>query len=83
MIINFENYISATRTELEYYINMVNGYKINDTAFGVEFSIDGKRGIIEKLKHGYYINFDGVADYGTKREILNALESHWDGITLQ
>ena len=83
MILNFENYISATRTELEYYINMVNGYKINDTAFGIEFSIDGIKGKIEKLKHGYYINFNGVADYGTKRTVLNVLESYWDSISIQ
>lgn len=70
------------RTEFEYYINKMGGDKIRDTAFGIEFSIDGIIGKIEKLKYGYYINFNGVTEHGTKRTILNALESYRDGISL-
>lgn len=82
MRIDFEHYISALRTELEYYINELGGDKIRDTAFGIEFSINGIIGKIEKLKWGYYINFNGEADYGTKRTVLNVLERYWDSISL-
>jgi hypothetical protein len=78
----FEYYLSGIRSEFEYYINRIGGYKTDDTAFGIEFSINGIKGKIEKLKHGYYINFNGVADYGTKRTVLNVLESYWDSISL-
>lgn len=70
------------RTEFEYYINKMDGYKIGDTAFGIEFSIDGTIGKIEKLKYGYYINFNGVREHGTKSTILNALESYRNSISL-
>lgn len=70
------------RTELEYYVNRVGGRKIGDTAFGIEFSIDGIIGKIEKLKYGYYINFNGRAEHGTKRTVLNVLESYWNSISL-
>lgn len=70
------------RTELEYYINRIGGRKIEDTAFGIEFSIDGIIGKIEKLKYGYYINFNGVTEHGTKRTVLNVLESYWNSIGL-
>lgn len=70
------------RTELEYYIDRIGGHKIEDTAFGIEFSIDGIKGKIEKLRYGYYINFNGVAEHGTKRTVLNALERYWNSISL-
>lgn len=70
------------RTELEYYVNRIGGNKIEDTAFGIEFSIDGIIGKIEKLKYGYYINFNGVTEHGTKRTVLNVLESYWNSISL-
>ena len=70
------------RTEFEYYINRLGGDKIRNTAFGIEFSIDGIIGKIEKLKYGYYINFNGVTEHGTKRTVLNVLESYWDSISL-
>ena len=70
------------RTEFEYYINALGGDKIEDTAFGIEFSIDGKIGKIEKLKYGYYINFNGVAEHGTKRTAINVLESYRNSISL-
>lgn len=70
------------RTEFEYYINRTGGYKIEDTAFGIEFSINGIKGKIEKLKYGYYINFNGVTEHGTKRTVLNVLESYWNSIGL-
>lgn len=70
------------RTEFEYYINRIGGDKIRDTAFGIEFSIDGIIGKIEKLKYGYYINFNGVTEHGTKRTVLNVLESYWNSISL-
>ena len=70
------------RTELEYYINRIGGNKIEDTAFGIEFSIDGIIGKIEKLKYGYYINFNGVTEHGAKRTVLNVLESYWNSISL-
>lgn len=70
------------RTELEYYINKIGGYKIEDTAFGIEFSIDGIIGTIEKLKYGYYINFNGVTEHGAKRTVLNVLESYRNSISL-
>lgn len=70
------------RTEFEYYINKIGGYKIKDTSFGIEFSIDGIIGKIEKLKYGYYINFNGVTEHGTKRTVLNVLESYWNSIGL-
>ena len=70
------------RTELEYYVNKIGGHKIKDTAFGIEFSIDGIKGKIEKLKYGYYINFNGVTEHGTKRTVLNVLESYWNSISL-
>lgn len=70
------------RTELEYYINKIGGYKIEDTAFGIEFSIDGVIGTIEKLKYGYYINFNGVTEHGAKKTVLNVLESYRNSISL-
>ncbi len=70
------------RTEFEYYINRIGGHKIEDTAFGIKFSIDGIIGKIEKLKYGYYINFNGVGEHGTKRTVLNVLESYWNSISL-
>lgn len=70
------------RTELEYYVNRIGGNKIEDTAFGIEFSIDGIIGKIEKLKYGYYINFNGVTEHGTKRTVLNVLESYWNSVSL-
>ena len=70
------------RTELEFYVNQVGGCKIDNTAFGIEFSIDGIKGKIEKLKYGYYINFNGVTEHGAKRTILNVLESYWNGLSL-
>lgn len=70
------------RTELEYYINRIGGCKIDNTAFGIEFSIDGIRGKIEKLRYGYYINFNGVMQHGTKRTVLNVLESYWNSFSL-
>ena len=70
------------RTEFEYYVNRIGGHKIEDTAFGIEFSIDGLIGKIEKLKYGYYINFNGVTAHGTKRTVLNVLESYWNSISL-
>lgn len=70
------------RTELEYYVNRMGGRKTDDTAFGIEFSIDGIIGKIEKLKYGYYINFNGVTEHGTKRTVLNVLESYWNSISL-
>lgn len=76
------NKIGGYKIEFEYYINKMGGDKIRDTAFGIEFSIDGIIGKIEKLKYGYYINFNGVTEHGTKRTILNALESYRDGISL-
>ena len=70
------------RTEFEYYINRMGGYKIEDTSFGIEFSIDGIIGKIEKLKYGYYINFNGVREHGTKKTILDVLESYRNSISL-
>jgi hypothetical protein len=70
------------RTELEYYINRLGGYKTDDTAFGIEFLLNGIKGNIEKLKYGYYINYNGVTDYGTKRTVLDVLESFGDGTSL-
>lgn len=70
------------RTEFEYYVNRIGGHKIRDTAFGIEFSIDGIKGKLEKLKYGYYINFNGVTEHGTKKTVLNVLESYWDSISL-
>lgn len=70
------------RTELEYYINKIGGYKIEDTAFGIEFSIDGIIGTIEKLKYGYYINFNGVTEHGAKRTVLDVLENYRNSISL-
>lgn len=70
------------RTELEYYVNQIGGHKISDTAFGIEFSINGIKGKIEKLKYGYYINFNGVTEHGAKRTVLDALESYWNSIIL-
>ena len=70
------------RTEFEYYINKIGGYKIENTAFGIEFLIDGIIGKIEKLKYGYYINFNGVRTHGSKRTILNVLESYRNSISL-
>ena len=70
------------RTEFEYYINRIGGCKIKDTAFGIEFSIDGLIGKIEKLKYGYYINFNGVKEHGTKRTVLNILECYRESIGL-
>lgn len=70
------------RTKFEYYINKMGGNKIKDTAFGIEFSIDGIIGKIEKLKYGYYINFNGVTEHGTEKTILNVLESYWNSISL-
>ena len=81
----FEYYINKMggyKIEFEYYINRIGGYKIEDTAFGIEFSIDGIIGKIEKLKYGYYINFNGVREHGTKRTILNILESYRNSISL-
>lgn len=81
----FEYYINKMggyKIEFEYYINKLGGYKIKDTAFGIEFSIDGINGKIEKLKYGYYINFNGVREHGTKRKILSMLESYRNGISL-
>lgn len=76
------NRIGGYKIEFEYYINRLGGYKIRDTAFGIEFSIDGIIGKIEKLKYGYYINFNGVMEHGEKRTILNVLESYRDSISL-
>ena len=76
------NRIGCYKIEFEYYINRIGGYKIKDTAFGIEFSIDGISGKIEKLKYGYYINFNGVTEHGTKRTILNVLESYRNSISL-
>lgn len=76
------NRIGGYKIEFEYYINRLGGYKIKDTAFGIEFSIDGIIGKIEKLKYGYYINFNGVMEHGAKRTILNVLESYRDSISL-
>lgn len=76
------NRIGCYKIEFEYYINRLGGYKIRDTAFGIEFSIDGIIGKIEKLKYGYYINFNGVMEHGAKRTILNVLESYRDSISL-
>lgn len=76
------NRIGGYKIEFEYYINRLGGYKIKDTAFGIEFSIDGIIGKIEKLKYGYYINFNGVMEHGEKRTILNVLESYRDSISL-
>lgn len=76
------NRIGGYKIEFEYYINRLGGYKIRDTAFGIEFSIDGIIGKIEKLKYGYYINFNGVMEHGEKRTILNILESYRDSISL-
>ena len=70
------------RTEFEYYINRIGGYKIKDTAFGIEFSIDGIIGKIEKLRYGYYINFNGVTEHGKKRTVLDVLESYRDSFAL-
>lgn len=70
------------RTEFEYYINRMGGDKIRNTAFGIEFSIDGIIGKIEKLRFGYYINFNGVAKHGTKRTVLNVLESYRNSVSL-
>lgn len=70
------------RTEFEYYINVLGGHKIRNTAYGIEFSIDGIKGKLEKLKYGYYINFNGVTEHGTKRTVLNVLERYWDSIAL-
>lgn len=70
------------RTEFEYYINRIGGDKIRDTAFGIEFSIDGIIGKIEKLKYGYYINFNGETKHGTKRTILDVLEGYRNSISL-
>lgn len=70
------------RTEFEYYINRMGGDKIRNTAFGIEFSIDGIIGKIEKLRFGYYINFNGVTEHGTKRTVLNVLESYRDSVSL-
>lgn len=70
------------RTEFEYYINRIGGDKIRDIAFGIEFSIDGIIGKIEKLKYGYYINFNGVTEHGTKRTVLSLLESYRNSISL-
>ena len=70
------------RTEFEYYINRIGGYKIKDTAFGIEFSIDGIIGRIEKLRYGYYIKFNGVTEHGTKRTMLNTLESYRNSVSL-
>lgn len=81
----FEYYIDrigSYKIEFEYYINKMSGDKIRNTAFGIEFSIDGLIGKIEKLKYGYYINFNGVTEHGTKRTILNVLESYRNGISL-
>lgn len=81
----FEYYIDrigSYKIEFEYYINKMGGDKICNTAFGIEFSIDGLIGKIEKLKYGYYINFNGVTEHGTKRTILNVLESYRNGISL-
>lgn len=82
----FEYYINKMggyKIEFEYYINRIGGDKIRDTAFGIEFSIDGIIGKIEKLKYGYYINFNGVRTHGTKRTILNTLESYRNSFALQ
>lgn len=76
------NKIGGYKIEFEYYINKIGGYKIKDTSFGIEFSIDGIIGKIEKLKYGYYINFNGVTEHGTKRTVLNVLESYWNSIGL-
>lgn len=76
------NRIGGYKIEFEYYINRLGGYKIKDTAFGIEFSIDGIIGKIEKLKYGYYINFNGVMEHGEKRTILNVLEGYRDSISL-
>lgn len=76
------NRIGGYKIEFEYYVNRLGGYKIRDTAFGIEFSIDGIIGKIEKLKYGYYINFNGVMEHGEKRTILNVLESYRDSISL-
>lgn len=70
------------RTEFEYYINVLGGYKIRNTAFGIEFSINGIKGKLEKLKYGYYINFNGVTEHGTKRTVFNVLERYWNSIAL-
>ncbi len=81
----FEYYINKMggyKIEFEYYINRIGGNKIRDTAFGIEFSIDGIKGKIEKLKYGYYINFNGVTEHGTKKTILNVLESYWNSFAL-
>ena len=81
----FEYYINKMggyKIEFEYYINRIGGDKIRNTAFGIEFSIDGIIGKIEKLKYGYYINFNGVKEHGTKRTVLNVLESYRDSISL-
>lgn len=76
------NKIGGYKIEFEYYINRIGGYKIEDTAFGIEFSIDGIIGKIEKLKYGYYINFNGVTEHGTKRTVLNVLENYRNSISL-
>lgn len=70
------------RIEFEYYIDRIGGHKIDDTAFGIKFSIGRTIGKIEKLKYGYYINFNGRTEHGTKRTVLNVLESYWDSISL-
>lgn len=81
----FEHYIERLgvyKIEFEYYVERLGGCKIEDTAFGIEFSIDGIIGKIEKLKYGYYINFNGVREHGTKRTVLNVLESYRNSISL-
>lgn len=76
------NKIGGYKIEFEYYVNRIGGDKIRDTAFGIEFSIDGIIGKIEKLKYGYYINFNGVMEHGTKKTVLNVLESYRNGVSL-